>query len=189
MTNEAGMCMKTNKRPTIFTAKKAKPLRRRNDILYKCIRLLENSTGFLSLWERWGTNPALRDAETRCGGFLPPLRRQDGEATFRFAEHTDLSKVVEPTAPQKPDCEPGSQGRAVEPPLNAKMFMKQKGITVRGENPQKYIIMKLKELIAGRVARLAWKKHMENEGITREYSENKGDIKQLGQKSLLPQDV
>jgi hypothetical protein len=49
--------------------------------------------------------------------------------------------------------------------------------------------MKLNELIYVGMADSSWKKHRENEGITREFPENKGDKKWLGQNSLLPQDV
>jgi hypothetical protein len=88
-------------------------------------------------------------------GSAPPTWRR---ATFKSGQHANLGEVVEPTAPPKPNCQTGSQGRAMETPLNPKMYKKPKGIAVRRENPQKCISMKSKELIAARMARLAMEK-------------------------------
>jgi hypothetical protein len=103
--------------------------------------------GFLSLLKRWGTNPALQNQETRGVGFPPALSRQEGGgATFKAGQHAKLGEVVEPTAPEKADCQPGTEGRAMEIPLNAKMYKKPKGIAVRSENHQECMSMKKKDL-------------------------------------------
>jgi len=69
------------------------------------------------------------------------------------------------------------------------MCKKAKGTAVRRENHQKCMPMKTKELIYGWRVRLATGKHIENEGITRLFAENKGDKKRLGGNSLRTRDV
>jgi hypothetical protein len=43
----------------------------RYDISYKHTRILRESWALLSLFERWGTNPSLQNAETRVTGKMP----------------------------------------------------------------------------------------------------------------------
>ena len=48
-----------------FTEKKGDISTQRNDILYRSTRILLKPSVFLSLFERWGTNPSLQNVETR----------------------------------------------------------------------------------------------------------------------------
>ncbi len=127
----------------------------------------------------------LRDKSARsAGGPRADLSLCSGQAKMgalrSIRSARNLVEAVEPATPEKLNCKPGSQGRAMERPLNPKMCKKQKGIAVRRENHKKCISMKSKELIHARVARFQTEKHMENEGISLWFAENKGDKKRLG---------
>ena len=86
------------------------------------------------------------------------MSRQGGGATFKSGRHGNLGEVVEPTASEKPNCQPGFEGRAMETPLNAKKLKKPKEIALRRENRQECMPMKSKELTHGRVARVIMEK-------------------------------
>ncbi len=57
-----------------FTDKKGDISTQRSDIFYRSTRILLKPSGFLSRFERWGTNSTLQNAETRDGSRRPPLQ-------------------------------------------------------------------------------------------------------------------
>ena len=65
MTIEAGMYMKTNKTMTTCPGKKAKLIRKRNDIFCKSTCFLLKSSGCLPFFEHLRTNLALQNIEAR----------------------------------------------------------------------------------------------------------------------------
>jgi len=87
-------------------------------------------------------------------GIVPPRWRR----YVQLDQHANLVEVGEPAIPEKLNCKPGSQGRAMERSLNPKICKKQKGIAMRRENHQKCMSMKSKELIYARVDRFGMEK-------------------------------
>jgi hypothetical protein len=60
--------------------------------------------------------------------------------------------------PEKPNRQPGSEGGAMEIPLNAKMYKKPKGIAVPRENHQECMSLKTIGLVYAEVARFVMEK-------------------------------
>src|SRR5208283_1232452 len=88
------------------------------------------------------------------------------------------AKVVEAARSRKAKLQTGlPRVDAMERPLNARMYYKQKGIAVGRENRQRLILLKSKGLYHVWVARSARGKEMVNEGIIQNVYENKWDTK------------